>query len=73
MYAHVQAAVEAVNGPLARYESIKKFVLLPTDFTLEGGELTPTQKVKRKVVSDKYAREIESMYEGAAMAPSATT
>ncbi len=64
MRAHVESALEAVNAKLARYESIKKFVLLPNDFTLEGGELTPTQKVKRKVVSDKYAREIESMYEG---------
>ncbi len=71
MNAHVEAAVQAVNAKLARYESIKKFVLLPDDFTVDGGELTPTQKVKRKVVSDKYSKEIESMYEGAA--PNAAT
>jgi long-chain acyl-CoA synthetase len=60
--AHVQAGVDRVNAELAKYESIKKFTLLPVDFTPETGELTPTQKVKRKVVGDKYAAEIEAMY-----------
>jgi long-chain acyl-CoA synthetase len=60
--AHVQAGVDTTNGQLARYETIKKFVLLHQDFTLERGELTPTQKVKRKVVTERYAVHIESMY-----------
>ena len=62
--AHVQAGVDKANGNLARYESIKKFTLLPTDFSIEGGELTATMKVKRKVVGEKYAAEIEAFYAG---------
>jgi long-chain acyl-CoA synthetase len=65
--AYVREQIEAVNAKVARYESIRKFVILASDFTQESGELTPTQKVKRKVVLERYAREVESMYvEGAA-------
>lgn len=53
-----------VNADLARYETIKKFTILADDFTIEGGELTPTQKVKRRVVNEKYAAEIEAFYAG---------
>lgn len=63
-HAHVEAGVEKANGELARYESIKKFTIIPKDFTVEGGELTPTQKVKRRVVNEYYADEIEAFYEG---------
>ena len=58
----LSAGVDAVNAQLAQYETIKRFVVLPGDFSVEGGELTPTQKVKRKVVSEKYAAEIEALY-----------
>ena len=61
---HVQAGVDAANEELARYENIRKFVVLPLDFSIDGGELTPTQKIKRKVVNDKYAAQIEAMYAG---------
>lgn len=54
--------VEAVNAELAHYETIKKFVLLPRDFTLEAGELTPTLKLKRLVISERYKDKIEQMY-----------
>ncbi|QXE92002.1 long-chain fatty acid--CoA ligase [Geomonas subterranea] len=54
--------VEAVNAELAHYETIKNFVLLPRDFTLESGELTPTLKVKRRVISERYKDKIERMY-----------
>jgi long-chain acyl-CoA synthetase len=57
-----QEAVERVNAGLARYEQIKKFRLLPVEFTQETGELTPSMKVKRKVVNDKFSEFIESMY-----------
>ncbi len=60
--AHVDAGVAAVNGQLARYETLKRWTVLPDDFTLEGGELTPTQKVKRRVVDAKYAAQIEALY-----------
>lgn len=56
------ARVEQLNQRLASYETIKKFVIAPTDFTPESGELTPTLKVKRKVVIQKYQQEIEQMY-----------
>jgi long-chain acyl-CoA synthetase len=55
--------IDALSGNLARYETIKKFTLLATIFSQETGELTPTLKVKRKVVSRKYADLIEAMYE----------
>ena len=54
--------LDAVNAELARVEQVKKFVILQKPLSIEGGELTPTLKVKRKVVSEKYAREIEAMY-----------
>ena len=55
--------IEEVNSSLPRYSTIKKFVLLPHDFTIDGGELTPTLKIKRRVISDKYREEIESLYD----------
>ncbi|MEZ4262432.1 MAG: AMP-binding protein [Polyangiaceae bacterium] len=53
---------EHVNSKVARVQTIKKFVVLPAELSIEGGELTPTMKVKRKVVNEKYAREIEEIY-----------
>lgn len=58
-----QEAVDEVNAHLARYETLKKFEVLPVEFTQETGELTPTLKVKRKVVSTKFKGEIDQMYE----------
>ncbi len=48
--------------PLAEFEKIKKFVLLPAEFSIEDGLLTPTLKLKRKQISERYEPEIESMY-----------
>ena len=47
---------------LAGFERIKKFILLPKDFTIEEGELTPTLKVKRTIVEKKFAKEIDALY-----------
>jgi long-chain acyl-CoA synthetase len=58
----VSRTVEEKNTNLQSYAKIKKFTILPVDFTPEGGELTPTLKVKRKVVSDKYKKELEGLY-----------
>lgn len=51
-----------INSRLAPYETIKKFVLLPHDFSIEGGELTPTLKLKRKIIYEKYKQKIEDLY-----------
>lgn len=59
----VTERIHALNAQLASYETIKKFVLAPTDFTTESGELTPTLKVKRQVVTEKYHALIEQLYE----------
>lgn len=61
---HLEGLVEGVNATLARVQTIKKFTILPAELTVEGGELTPTMKVKRKVVNEKYKAEIEALYEG---------
>jgi long-chain acyl-CoA synthetase len=57
-----QEAVDEANAQLARYESIKRFTVLPVEFGQETGELTPTLKVKRKVVGIKYKEQINRMY-----------
>jgi long-chain acyl-CoA synthetase len=58
----IEAGIKQVNSGLAPYESIKKWKLLPAEFSVDTGELTPTLKVKRKVVAQKFAQEIESLY-----------
>ncbi len=62
MRAEVQRTVDAVNAEVGRVEQIKKFTILPHDLTQETGELTPTLKVKRAAVSEKYDRDIEALY-----------
>jgi long-chain acyl-CoA synthetase len=54
--------VEEKNSQLQSYAKVKKFTVLPVDFSQEGGELTPTLKVKRKIVSNKYLTTIEELY-----------
>jgi long-subunit acyl-CoA synthetase (AMP-forming) len=55
-------AVEEVNRSLASYETIKKFRLLPVEFGIESGELTPTLKLRRRAVNERFAREIEELF-----------
>ncbi len=61
----VQSALNSVNADLPSYSSVKKFVVLPQDLSVDGGELTQSLKVKRKVVETKYKDLIEGMYAGA--------
>ncbi|WP_439029224.1 AMP-dependent synthetase/ligase [Gordonia terrae] len=61
--AEVQSAVDQANKTVSHAESIKKFRILPTDFTEETGEMTPTLKVKRNVVVEKFAGDIEAIYQ----------
>jgi long-chain acyl-CoA synthetase len=56
--------IERVNQRYARVEQVKKFKVLPEDFSQQGGELTPTMKVKRAVVVKKYEPQIEELYAG---------
>ena len=58
----VQAVVDQVNGELSRFEQIKRFCVLRRDFTAEDDEVTPTLKLKRRVVAEHFAREIEDLY-----------
>jgi long-chain acyl-CoA synthetase len=58
----VQRAVDEVNRDISRYEQIKRFTILPRDFTLEAGEVTPTLKLKRRVCIEHFSAEIEALY-----------
>jgi len=57
-----KSEIEAINKKLAKYETIKKFSIVPHDFSIEGGELTPTLKLKRRVIYKKYMDKIECLY-----------
>jgi long-chain acyl-CoA synthetase len=60
----IEAAVAEVNSHLAQVETVKKFTVLSRGLTIEHGELTPTLKVKRKMVNQNFAQQIEAMYQG---------
>ncbi len=62
MRASVQAAVDEANEAVSKAEAIRKFVILPVDFTEEGGELTPSLKLKRAVVMKEFANEVDALY-----------
>jgi long-chain acyl-CoA synthetase len=64
--AHYDQLLKELTSDLAQFEKIKKFTLLPREFSIEGGELTPKLSVKRKVVEQKYKHLIDRMYEGSA-------
>ena len=57
-----QALIDALNEKLAQFERVKRFALLPTEFTMERGELTPTMKVRRQVVEERWRELIEELY-----------
>ena len=58
----VQEGIDRANEQLARVEQIKKFKVLPTEWEPGGDELTPTMKLKRKPIEEKYREEIEALY-----------
>jgi long-subunit acyl-CoA synthetase (AMP-forming) len=60
--AHLEKQVEVVNEGLARYESIKRFAILPQELSIDGGELTPTMKLKRRVIAERYRETIDGLY-----------
>ncbi|GAC51959.1 AMP-dependent synthetase/ligase [Gordonia amicalis] len=61
--AEIQSAIDAANKTVSSAEAIKKFRILPSDFTEETGEMTPTLKVKRNVVVEKFSDDIEAIYQ----------
>ncbi|HEY6053830.1 MAG TPA: long-chain fatty acid--CoA ligase [Gaiellaceae bacterium] len=58
----IQGVVDEVNLPRSRFEQVKRFAILPRDFTADEGELTPTLKLKRRTVQDNFAGAIEALY-----------
>jgi long-chain acyl-CoA synthetase len=63
VHARVALEVEATNRRLSQFEQVKRFAILPIELTHEGGELTPTLKVRRRVMAEKFAKEIDALYE----------
>ena len=62
IYQEIMKGIKEVNRELASFETVKKFSILPKDFTIEDGELTPSLKVKRKVCDEKYRHIIDNLY-----------
>ncbi|CAB4802562.1 unannotated protein [freshwater metagenome] len=62
MQSVIQTAVDEANKAVSRAESIRKFTILPVDFTLAGGHLTAKLSIKRHVVAQEFAKEIEELF-----------
>jgi long-chain acyl-CoA synthetase len=60
----IEKEINAIQKDLANYERVRRFTLLEKQFTVEDGELTPTQKVRRKAIEERYGHLIDAMYEG---------
>ena len=60
--ARVQEEVDAANAHLSRVEQVKRFRVLPAEWLPGGDELTPTMKLKRRPIAEKYAGEIDALY-----------
>jgi long-chain acyl-CoA synthetase len=58
----VQGYIDELNAQLNHWETIKKFLILDKDLSIEGGDLTPSMKLKRKVVAEKFKDELDSLY-----------
>ena len=59
----IQQDISQLSSGLSGYETIKKFVLIPKEFSIEGNELTPTLKLRRQEINKKYQNDIQSMYD----------
>jgi len=62
MFDYIKRIIDEKNQELPKYESIKRFAILDKDFSIDGGELTPTLKVKRKIINERYKDLFESLY-----------
>ena len=61
--AEVERGVAEANSHLARVEQVRRFRVLPSEWTAETGELTPTLKRRRRMIADRYAADIEQLYQ----------
>lgn len=61
---HFQREIDKVNADLPKYSTVKDFRMIARAFTIEGGELTPTLKLKRRVIQERYSQLIDEMYQG---------
>jgi long-subunit acyl-CoA synthetase (AMP-forming) len=64
LIAAIQDGVDEANSRMSRVEQLKKFKVLATEWAPGGDELTPTMKLKRKPIDEKYSEEIEALYSG---------
>jgi long-chain acyl-CoA synthetase len=64
-----EGIVDGVNGNLARFEKLKRVMLVPDEFTTDNGALTPTMKLRRRVIEERYRKQIDAMYAQAEAAP----
>ena len=62
IFAEIELLVNELNKQFSNPEQLKKFSILPRDFTIDDGELTPTLKIRRKQISENWSSVIESMY-----------
>ncbi len=67
--AEFQTIVDKVNATLANFETIKRFHLVPDEWTVDSGELTPSMKLRRRVIAQKYANEIADLYADENLSP----
>ena len=63
IFEEVKKSVEMLNNQFSNPEQLKKFSILPRDFTIDDGELTPTLKIRRKQINENWSATIEKMYE----------
>jgi long-chain acyl-CoA synthetase len=66
LLAEIQQGVDEANKAVSKAEAIRKFTVLPVDWTEEGGQLTPSLKLKRSVVMKEFAADVEALYAGGA-------
>ena len=64
VHEEISKAISEANESVAKVEQIKKWVIVPDEWTPESGEVTPSLKLKRRIVLDRYAEDIETMYAG---------
>jgi long-chain acyl-CoA synthetase len=62
VYEIIEAEIKATNGELASYESIKGFIIAPSDFSIENGHMTPSLKLKKKIILKTYEKEVDALY-----------